>query len=52
MKYVFLLISQPKYRLNLRQLKNHSFFEGLEWDRLLAKGYPAPLIPETKAHHH
>ena len=43
-----LLKNEPSDRLgsqNMRDLKNHEFFEDIDWADVLAKKYGGPLLP-------
>ena len=46
-----LLKSEPQERLgskNFKDLKNHAYFEGLNWDKLLEKSIDGPLLKIMK----
>lgn len=48
-----MLIKDQRLRLGCGRsgftaIKNHSWFRGLDWDRLLLKKLPAPIVPEIK----
>lgn len=45
-----LLNRNPAYRLaagkdGINEIKNHEFFEGVNWDKMLAKQVPTPFVP-------
>ena len=48
-----LLNRNPAYRLGsgpdaIDEIKNHEFFNGVNWKAMLAKQVPTPFVPETK----
>ncbi|EJW02965.1 AGC/PKA protein kinase [Edhazardia aedis USNM 41457] len=47
-----LLIKDPRYRIGgiigIREIKNHSFFYGFDWDDLEQKKMQAPIIPQVR----
>jgi serine/threonine protein kinase len=50
-----LLDKDPNTRLGSPQsggtdaIKSHPFFDGIDWTRVLQKGYPAPIKPKVKS---
>ena len=41
-----LLQRDPAARFNAEQIKAHPFFAGLEWDKLMARQYEPPFVPQ------
>lgn len=48
-----LLVKDPRKRLgggeeDAKELKRHSFFKDIDWDKLARKEIPAPFVPVIK----
>lgn len=41
----FLLVKNPKERPTFKQIKEHEFFAGLDWDKVLAREVKPPFVP-------
>lgn len=44
-----LLNRNPARRLNVDQIKNHPFFENINWDQLLEKRVTPPFVPNVSS---
>jgi serum/glucocorticoid-regulated kinase 2 len=42
-----LLVRDPNERIGFEEIKNHKFFESINWEKLLEKEVPAPFIPSV-----
>ena len=40
-----ILVADPSMRLELSEIKQHKFFRGLDWQKVVDKEYTAPFLP-------
>jgi p70 ribosomal S6 kinase len=41
-----LLVDDPEQRLNIKQIKEHSFFKSINWIKLFNRKIRPPFVPE------
>ncbi len=44
-----ILVPDPEVRLEIRDIMQHKFFEGVNWQRVAQKETAAPYVPDPEA---